>query len=60
MLNTGVLALRVLPNENSVDVLVRGLEALDRSARTNVGEEVESPPERQVQRNMTLADLTPT
>ena len=56
VLNARVLALRVLPNENSVDVFVRGLEALDRHARTDVREEVEGPAEGQVQGNVTLAN----
>ena len=42
MLNTRVLSLGVLTDEDSVDVVVRGLEALDGDARTDVGEEVES------------------
>ena len=43
MLDTRVLALRVLPNQDSVDIFVRGFEALDGNARADIGEEVKSP-----------------
>ena len=56
MLDAGVLALRVLPDKNGVDVVIRCLEALDRKTRTNVGEEVEGSAKRQVQGNVSLAD----
>lgn len=57
MLDAGVLALRVLPDKNGVDVVIRCLEALDRKTRTNVGEEVEGSAKRQVQGNVSLADF---
>lgn len=56
MLNTRVFSLGVLTNQNSVHVVVRGLVAGNRSAGPHVGEEVEGPAERQVERDMTLAD----
>ena len=48
MLDTRVLSLCVLTDENSVDVVVRRLESLDGNARPYVGEKVERPPQRQV------------
>jgi hypothetical protein len=56
VLDAGVLALGVLTDQNGVDVVVGGLEALDRPAGTDVGEEVEGTAERQVEGNVTLAD----
>jgi hypothetical protein len=58
MLDTRVLPLSVLANENSVDVIVRRLEALDRDAGTDVGEEGEGPAECEVEGDMALADCT--
>ena len=59
MLNTRILARRVLPNENSVDVLIWSLEPFDRNARTDVCEEVEGPTEGQVQGDVALANWPP-
>ena len=56
MLNTGVLALRVLTNENGVDIIVGSLETLDGHTRADICEEVESPAQRQVERDVALAD----
>ena len=56
MLDTRILSLSVLPNQDGVDVVIRSLEALDGNARTDVREEVESSAESQVQRNVTLAN----
>lgn len=56
VLNTGVFTLGVLTNENSVDVVVGGLVASDGAARTQVGEQVESTAESQVQGDVTLAN----
>jgi hypothetical protein len=56
VLDAGVLSLGVLTDENGVDVVVGGLEARDRAARTDVGKEVESPTKSQVERDVTLSD----
>jgi len=56
MFNTRVLSLRVFTNKDGVDVIIRRLETLDRDARTDVGEEVESSSESQVQGNMTFTN----
>lgn len=56
VLNTGVFTLGVLTDENSVDVVVGGLVASNRAARTQVGEQVESTAESQVQGDVTLAN----
>ena len=60
MFNTRVFTLGILTDQNGVDVVVRGLETLDGNARTNIGEEVECPTERQVEGNMTLANYRTT
>lgn len=49
VLNARVLALSVLTDQNSVDVVVGSLVAGDGLARTNVGEEVEGTAESQVE-----------
>jgi hypothetical protein len=56
VLNTGVFTLGVLTDENSVDVVVGGLVASNGAARTQVGEQVESTAESQVQGDVTLAN----
>lgn len=56
VLNTGVFTLGVLTDENSVDVVVGGLVAGNGAARTQVGEQVESTAESQVQGDVTLAN----
>ena len=56
MLDTGVLALGVLADENGVDVVVGGLEALDGDTRPDVGKEVECPSESKVEGNVTLSN----
>jgi hypothetical protein len=48
VLDTRVLSLSVLTNENSVDVVVWGLVALDGDTGSNIGKEVESPAEGQI------------
>ena len=56
VLDARVLALGVLTDQHRVDVLVRRLTALDRHARAHVGKEVERAAQRQVQRDVALAD----
>lgn len=56
VLNTGVFTLGVLTDENGVDVVVWGLVASNGAARTQIGEQVESTAESQVQRDVTLAN----
>ena len=56
MLDTRVFTLRVLPNQDGVNILVGSLVTLDGKTRTDVGKEVESPTEGQVKGNMALAD----
>lgn len=56
MFNTRIFSLCILPDENSVDIIIWGLEALNRRARTNVGEQVESSSKGQVQRDVTFAN----
>ena len=59
MFNTGVLALRVFSDQNGIDIVVGCLEALNRNARTNVGEKVKSPAQGKVKGDMALANYTP-
>ena len=56
MLNARVFTLRVLPNQDGVNILVGSLVTLDGKTRTDVGKEVEGPTESQVQGNVALAD----
>lgn len=56
VLDTRVLALGVFPDEDSVDIVVRRLVPLDGHAGTDVGKEVEGASERQVERDVALAD----
>lgn len=57
MFNARVLALSVLTDEDGVDIIIRGLVSLDGHAWPDVGIEVECPPERQVQRDVALANF---
>lgn len=54
MFDTRVLAFSVLTNENSVDIVVRSLEAVDGDARSYVGEEEERSSQCQVEGDVTL------
>lgn len=56
VLDTGVLTLSVLSDEQGVDVLVRGLVAHDGLARSDVGEQVEGSSQSQVHGNVALTD----
>lgn len=56
VLDARVLALGVLSDEHGVDVVVGGLVAGDRSAGSEVGEEVEGSSEGQVKRDVALAN----
>jgi hypothetical protein len=56
MLDAAVLALRVLPDEDRVDVVKGGLVALDGDAGTDVGVQVKGAAEGEVQGDVPLAD----
>lgn len=56
MLDTGVLALSVLTDEDGVHVIVCRLETLDGYTRTDVGEQVEGTTKSEVERDMALAN----
>ena len=56
VLNTRVLALGVLTDQDGVDIVVGGLEAGNRSAGTEVGEKVECSAESKVERDVALAN----
>ena len=56
VLNARVLALSVLTDQDGVDIIVRGLVAGNRAARSEVGEEVECSAEGQVKRDVALAN----
>lgn len=56
MLNARVLSLSVLTDEDSVDIVIGRLEALNGQARADVREQVEGPAQRQVKGNVTLAN----
>jgi len=56
VLDTRVLALSVLADQDGIDIIVGGLEASHRAARSQVGEEVECPPEGEVEGDVALAN----
>jgi hypothetical protein len=56
VLDTRVLSLGVLTDEDGVDVVVRRLETLDGDARADVGEKGEGSSEGEVERDVALAD----
>jgi hypothetical protein len=56
VLDSRVFSLGILANKNGVNVVIEGLVARDRAARTDVGEEVESSTEGQIEGNMSLSD----
>ena len=56
MFNTRVFTLGILTDQNGVDVVVGGLEALDGHTGTDVREEVESAAEGKVKGDVALAD----
>jgi hypothetical protein len=56
VLDTRVLALSVLTDENSIHVVICSFVALDRDTRADVREEVEGATEGKVERDVTLAN----
>ena len=56
MLNTRVLALGVLTDEDGVNVVIWGFVAGNGFARADVGEKVEGTAEGKVERDMAFAD----
>lgn len=56
MLNARVFALGIFTDQDSVDIVVRGLVASDGPARANIGEEVESATKCKVKGNMALSN----
>lgn len=56
VLDTRVLPLGVLSDEDRVDVIVRGLVTLDRDTRSDVGEQVEGSSEGEVEGDVSLSD----
>lgn len=56
VLDTRVFSLRVLTNDDRVDVVVRSLESNDGAARADVGKEGEGAAEDEVERDVALSD----
>jgi hypothetical protein len=56
VLDARVLALGVLADQNRIDIVVGGLEAGDGAAGADVGKQVEGAAERQVERDVALAN----
>lgn len=56
MLDAGIFALGVLPDQDGVDVVIWRLVPRYRFARPDVGEEVECPSQGEVERNMAFAN----
>jgi hypothetical protein len=58
VLNTRVLSLGVLTDQDSVDIVVSGLVSLDGDTWADVGKERECSAEGEVHRDVTLSDWT--
>ena len=56
VLDAGVFAFRVLSDQDSIDVIVGGLEACYGAAGSQIGEEVESSAESEIEGYVTFAD----
>jgi hypothetical protein len=56
MFDTRVFSFSVFSDQNSINVVVRGLVSSDRAAGSDVGEEVECSAEGQVEGDMALAN----
>lgn len=56
VLNTRVFSLSVLTDQDSVDIVIGCLEALNGKTWSDIGEEVESSAESEVQRNVALSN----
>jgi hypothetical protein len=56
VLDAGVFTLGVLTDQHGIDIVVGSLEARDRPARTQVGEEVEGAAKGKVQGDVSLSD----
>jgi hypothetical protein len=56
MFDTRVFSFSVLSDQDGIDVIVWGLIASDRAARSDVGEEVECSSEGEVEGNMAFTN----
>lgn len=56
VLDTRVFSFGVFTDQNSVDVVIGGLETLDGAARADVGKKGEGAAQGKVERNVALAD----
>jgi hypothetical protein len=56
MFNTGILSLCIFPDKHGINIVVGCLEPLDGSAGSDIGKEIESTAQCQVEGNMTLPD----
>ena len=56
MLNTRVFSLGILSDKHCIDIIVGGLISSNRSAGSDIGEEIERSSEGQVERDMTFSN----
>ena len=56
MLDTRILSFSVLSDQNGINVVIWGLVSSDRSARSDVGEEIECSAEGQVEGDMAFTN----
>lgn len=56
VLDTRVLSLRILSNDDRVDIVVRRLESDDGPTRTNIGEERECSSQSEIERDVSLSN----
>lgn len=56
MFNARIFSLSVFTNENSIDVVIWGLETFDRYAGSNIRKQVKRPPQCQVEGDVALSN----
>jgi hypothetical protein len=56
VLDTRVLALGILSDQDGIDIIVRGLETGYGAARSQIGEEVECASQGKIKRDMALTN----
>lgn len=56
MLNSRILPLCVLTDEDSIDIIIRGFESLNRQARSDIREQIECSSKGQIQWYVALSN----
>jgi hypothetical protein len=56
MLDTRVFTLGIFTNQNSVNIIIRGLVTLDGNTRSDISEQVERSTKSQIEGDVTLSN----